>query len=274
MLLRRTSGAEVKEKHIVICADDFGLNSEIDAAVLQLAQQRRLSATSCLVQGPSFASGAQAVRASGLQLGLHLNFTESLGNPGLYLPVSTLIIRSWLGQLDARQLREQIARQLDRFEALVGSPPDFVDGHQHVHQFPQIRRLLLDELHARYAGALPWLRCTHAGRSAGMSARLRVKAHLIQALGSTAFAKRARGMGFPMNRSFLGVYDFQGGQAAYRRLLQNWLMQARDGDLIMCHPAGHALAQDSLGAQRLAEFDVLRSNAMGDWLQEYRLTLV
>lgn len=257
-----------------MCADDFGQNPAIDDAILQLARQRRLSATSCLVQGPSFASGVHAVRTSGLQLGLHLNFTDSLGNPGVYLPVSTLILRSWLRQLDARQLHEQIVRQLDRFEDIVGRPPDFVDGHQHVHQFPQIRRLLLGELQGRYAGALPWLRYTHAGCLAGVPAGLRLKARLIQTLGSRAFAKRARDMAFPMNRNFLGVYDFQGGQAAYGRLLQNWLMQARDGDLIMCHPASEALAQDSLGAQRLAEFDVLRSDAMGDWLRECRLTLV
>lgn len=266
--------AEVEEKRIVICADDFGLNPAIDTAILQLAQQRRLSATSCLVDGPSFASGVHGVRASGLQLGLHLNFTDALGAPGVYLPVSTLIIRSWLGRLDPGQLREQIVRQLDCFEAMVGRPPDFVDGHQHVHQFPQIRSLLLDELQGRYAGALPWLRYTHAGRLAGLTLGLRAKAHLIQALGSRSFAKQAHDMAFPMNRDFLGVYDFQGGQTAYCRLLQNWLMQARNGDLIMCHPASQALAQDSLGVQRLAEFDVLRSHAVGDWLQEYRLTLV
>ena len=265
--------AEVEEKRIVICADDFGLNPAVDDGILQLAQQRRLSATSCLVQGPSFAAGVNAVRTSGLQLGLHLNFTESLGCPGLYLPVSALIVRSWLRQLDPRQLREQIVRQLDCFETMVGRPPDFVDGHQHIHQFPQIRSLLLDELHTRYAGALPWLRYTHAGNLTGLSTGLRIKAHIIQALGAGAFAQRARRRAFPLNRRFLGVYDFQGGQAVYLRLLQNWLAHAGDGDLIMCHPASQALADEALGAQRLAEFDVLRSDAMAGWLQEYGLVL-
>lgn len=266
--------AEVRKKRIVICADDFGMNPAIDAAILQLARQGRLNATSCLVEGPSFAAGAQAVRASGLQLGLHLNFTESLGRPGLYLPVSALIQHSWLRRLNPGQLREQITRQLDGFETMVGQPPDFVDGHQHIHQFPQIRSLLLQELEARYVGGgLPWLRSTRTGRLAGLPVNLRIKALIIQMLGAGAFARQARHKDFPMNRAFLGVYDFQGGQAVYGKLLQNWLAQAQDGDLIMCHPASQALPGDGLGTQRQAEFDVLRSNAMGNWLRQYGLTL-
>lgn len=265
--------AEVEKKRIVICADDFGLNPAVDDGILELAERRRLNATSCLVQGPSFAAGVSAVRASGLQLGLHLNFTESLGCSGLYLPVSTLILRSWLRQLDYRQLREQIVRQLDCFEAMVGRPPDFVDGHQHIHQFPQIRSLLLDELHTRYAGALPWLRYTRAGKLSGLSSGLRIKAHIIQVLGARAFAQEARRRAFPLNRRFLGIYDFQGGQVVYRRLLQNWLAHAGDGDLIMCHPASQVFADEALGSQRLAEFSVLRSDALAGWMQEYGLVL-
>src|SRR3546814_13291267 len=71
--------------------------------------------------GPSFAASAPALAANpGLQAGLHLNFTESLGQPGLYLPVSVLIARTWLRRLNPKQLQEQIARQLDGFENVMG----------------------------------------------------------------------------------------------------------------------------------------------------------
>jgi hypothetical protein len=88
-------------------------------------------------------------------------------------------------------------------------------------------------------------------------------------LGAQAFSRLARRTGFDINRRFLGVYDFQGGAEGYRRLLQAWLAQARDGDLIMCHPARQALPGDGLGAQRRAEFDVLSSGETGAWLQQY-----
>src|SRR3546814_8326622 len=73
------------------------------------------------MDGVSFSRNAKALDLSGLQIGLHLNFTERL-NPDrdptmLYLPVSVLIARSYLRQLNETGVRRQIVRQLDRFEA-------------------------------------------------------------------------------------------------------------------------------------------------------------
>jgi predicted glycoside hydrolase/deacetylase ChbG (UPF0249 family) len=264
---------EGDKKRIVLCADDFGMNPAIDEGILKLAQLGRLSATSCLVEGPSFASGVDALRQSGLQLGLHLNFTESLGQPGLYMPVSSLIRQAYMRRLDRVTLASQVQRQLDRYESLLGGPPDFVDGHQHVHQLPQIRSVLLAELGKRYASSPPWLRNTRAGSLKGMPVNVRAKAAIIEHLGSRPFARAARRKAFGLNRAFLGVYDFAGGQGAYQQWMALWLAAARDGDLIMCHPAARAMPEDGLGPQRRAEFDVLQSGAMGDYLDQFRLTL-
>jgi predicted glycoside hydrolase/deacetylase ChbG (UPF0249 family) len=271
---RRERVAEIEQKRIVVCADDFGMNRAIDAGILELGGSGRLNATSCLALGPSFAASASALRAcSGMQAGLHLNFTESLDQAGLYLPVSTLIVRSWTRRLHPGRIKDQIGRQLDRYEDLMGRRPDFVDGHQHVHQFPQIRGELLAELERRYAGARPWLRYTRSAALSGMPAGLRMKARIIETLGARCFGRMARKRGFALNRRFLGVYDFQGGEAVYAGLLQQWLRLARDGDAIMCHPASQALAGDGLGVQRLAEFRVLGSASMAAWLKEYRISL-
>jgi predicted glycoside hydrolase/deacetylase ChbG (UPF0249 family) len=63
---------------IVFCADDFGLESGVDQAIISLAQQGRISATGCLVQAPNFGQSAQALRGLPIDLGLHLNLTERL----------------------------------------------------------------------------------------------------------------------------------------------------------------------------------------------------
>src|SRR5690606_39317197 len=97
-------------KHIVICADDFGIDPAADEAILRLAELGRLNATSCLAEGPGFAGHASALRASGLQLGLHLNFTESIGGTVVHMPVSALILKAWLRRLPTAQVDAQIVR--------------------------------------------------------------------------------------------------------------------------------------------------------------------
>jgi chitin disaccharide deacetylase len=274
---------KVKQKHIVICADDFGMDSGIDSGILRLAQLKRLSAASCLVEGSSFRENAAALNESGLQLGLHLNFTEPMGMSGLYLPVSSLIARAYLRRLDGAGVHRQIGRQLDLFETVLGRAPDFVDGHQHVHQLPQIRQALFDELTRRYspqspaaasaAQACPWLRHTRAGSQAGVPMRLRLKARIIQLLGSRALAQLAGSGGFSMNAGLLGVYDFRGGVLNYQTLLKLWLEHAVDGDEIMCHPAARAVDGDALGEQRVAEFNVLAGERTGQWFHDYGIAL-
>jgi len=262
-------------KCIVVCADDFGMHSGIDVAVLRLAEMGRVSATSCLVDGASFAHHARALGASGLQIGLHLNFTERLDSDvdpqALYAPVSTLIARSYLRQLDCDRVRRQIARQLDRFEAVLGCRPDFIDGHQHVHQLPQIRQCLMAELAHRYRNKLLWIRNTRMGRL-GMTGSFRYKAGVIQALGSSAMARLAREARFAVNQDFLGVYDFQGGRAAYGRLLKMWFGAAGGASVLMCHPCDRP-ARGVLGEQRVAEFDVLADGSTAGWLEEYGLSV-
>ena len=69
------------------------------------------------------------------------------------------------------------------------------------------------------------------------------------------------------------MYDFQGGQQVYAALLQQWFKHARDGDVIMCHPAADAYPTDGLGPQRVAEFQVLQSAVVGEWMQQYGVVL-
>lgn len=264
---------------IMICADDFGMSVAIDAGILELAGMGRLSATSCLSQGPAFAASAKALQiacaqARGFQAGLHLNFTEALGAEGLFHSLPSLIMAAWSRQLDMQTVRRQIVHQLELFEAGMGRAPDFVDGHQHVHQFPQIRTALLEELDRRYGAKRPWLRSTRAGSMAGLPARLRLKAAVVDRLGSRALARAAHAAGYSMNRRFLGVYDFKGGPDGYAALLRQWLSNAVDGDLIMCHPAASRFGDGSLAEQRHAEYRTLASPLMGKLMQHCGIVLV
>lgn len=254
-------------RRIVVCADDFGMNQTVNVGILALAQAGRLSATSCLVDGPACEADMPALLASGLQIGLHLNFTEALGQPDLCLPLRGLMIAAYGRRLPLAALRQSIERQLDCFEAMTaGRAPHYIDGHQHVHQLPQIRSVLVEVLARRYGDDKPWLRYTGNPRVAGLPWRLRAKAQIIAGLGSEALRRLAGAQGFSMNPGFMGVYDFQGGADVYLNWMARWLEQCRSGDVLMCHPARGLDRSEALAAQREAEFEVLGGQALADLL--------
>jgi predicted glycoside hydrolase/deacetylase ChbG (UPF0249 family) len=248
------------------------MNTQIDDGILALARMRRLSAVGCLTHAPAFAHDGPRLRDLPVDAGLHLNFTEALGQPGLYVPLGQLIACTYARLLDSGRLLRQIERQLDAFEAVMGKAPDFIDGHQHVHQLPQIRTALLDVIARRYADKAPWLRCTAPGSLQGLPRGLRFKAQVIGALGSRSLTRAAAGAGLRTNRRLLGVYDFQGGAQVYTSLLSVWLNNAHDGDLLMCHPAAHG-SSDAMAAQRAAEYQVLSRAGLAEWLLRNRLRI-
>lgn len=261
-------------RRIVVCADDFGMNEAINDGVLSLARAQRLSAVGCLALATAFRRDAARLRELDVDAGLHLNFTEALGEPGLYLPLPRLIACAYARMLDSGRVMRQIERQLDAFESAMGRAPDFIDGHQHVHQLPQIRQALFAVLARRYPGQGPWLRYTAPGCLDGVPTPLRRKARIIAALGSAAFARAAAQAGLRTNRRFLGVYDFQGGAQAYDDLLKLWLRNSCDGDLLMCHPAMPAGGRQGMDAQRGAEYQVLSRPGLDEWMSSIGLRIV
>lgn len=258
-----------RKKHIVMCADDFGMNEHVNRAVLELAAARRLSATSCLTQGAAWPSGAGRLRALDIDVGLHINFTEALDSDNhFHRPLSRLMLNAWLRHLDVAMLVRTIERQCDAFEQHMLREPDFFDGHQHVHQFPQIRDALVEVLVRRYDCDDVWVRST-AMRHASLKSGLQLKARLIALLGSAALCRRLRHAGFPFNADFAGVYDFTGGAARFARNMDGWLTAVEDGALIMCHPAQASDPHDTLGEQRVAEYGFLKGEAFGALLRRH-----
>ena len=259
---------------IAVCADDFGLEAGVDQAIVALAKLGRISATGCLVQATNFAQSARALKGLPIDLGLHLNLTEPLGQTGLRLPLGQLLWRTYSGLIAKQAVAEQIETQLDLFEKHVSQVPDFIDGHLHVHQFPVVRDLLLQAIHRRYAHQLPWIRDTRAAR---MSAQLpfmqRLKAQMIGALGAASLIRQAQQLGIQSNRGFAGVYDFDRPHPAYETMLDAWLGQAASHMLLMVHPATQASSALAFGVDRIEEYCVLSSVAFAARLQHSNLQI-
>lgn len=256
-------------KPLIVTADDYAMSAAIDEGILALIEAGRVSATSCMALSPRWADAARlltpAVRAR-CHLGLHLDLTEFAARP---VSLGRLILLACGRLLNEAALRQAIDEQLERFEAALGQPPDYVDGHQHVHQLPQVRDALMAVLSRRHpTGATrPWLRISDAGVAQGWKGRL------IAALGSAPLRTLARQQGFATTDRLLGVYGFEGGPERYLDRLSGWLPHAQGATALMCHPASRLDPADPLGAARFAEYTVLRGAGFARLLQREQLAL-
>jgi chitin disaccharide deacetylase len=247
---------------LTLCADDFGLSKAVNEAILDLAARGRLNATTLMVDGPEAASGVAALdRTGNVALGLHVVLSgeptplkSALAPAGRLPHVDALTARAFLGRLPLAAIEAEIERQYDRFEELAGRPPDFVDGHQHVHVLPRIRGLFLRIARRRAPGA--WLR-TCEDRLGAIRRRgvYRWKAARSAFL-SRGLSAQAAGLGLGTNHGFAGLYDFR-ARRDYGRLFGRWLAAPGRAHLIICHPAAPDPA-DELGEARAREYAFLR----------------
>jgi predicted glycoside hydrolase/deacetylase ChbG (UPF0249 family) len=261
-------------KPLVVCADDFGIEPGVDAAIVDLAQSGRLSATGCLVTAIRFPKAASLLSGLPIDIGLHLNFTEFLGLPGFYAPLGKLIALSYSRRISRSQVRGQINTQLDLFERHVKRVPDFVDGHLHVHQFPVIREELLGALTERFGRKMPWLRDTQPTQmSRALPFMQRFKAHVIGALGARSLVQQATRVGAIVNDGFMGAYDFSRPHPPYLVMLAEWLKHARINSVLMTHPAQSASENLAFGRDRIEEYRVLGSEDFIALLEINQLTI-
>ena len=256
-------------KSVIVNADDIGLHPAIDDAVLRLAEQGAISSAGVMtLQSPDRAT-LQALQTMGVDCGLHLDLTTARaaarldGRPGL----KPLMLSAWSRQLDSTRLRQLINDQLDAFEAIAGQPPRFVDGHEHVHQFPVVRDVLLSIISARYAQHGVCIRNTSSRQWRG------VKSEIIARLGASRLSRLAQQHGFAMNSDFAGVYGLN-ADAPLLRLWSQWLASLpAHGGIVVCHPATAVIPDDSHAQARLVEFQLMGSSDWKDLLVQLGITV-
>jgi predicted glycoside hydrolase/deacetylase ChbG (UPF0249 family) len=239
-------GAMRSLRRICLCADDYGLSLSVNTAIRDLVTRGRLNATSVLVAAPSFCR-SEAVALSMLNavaprvaIGLHVTLTAPFrplskdfkpAGEQAFLPLPTTFLYGMLNRFDDGALRGEMTLQMQAFCDSFGRVPDFVDGHHHVHLFPQIAPTLLDVVRATAPAA--WVR--QCGRTAPLAARLGDRKGLFLDLLSYQFRRRAAARGLRTNPGFAGTYDFA-DEADFATLFPRFLEGLPDGGVVMCHP--------------------------------------
>jgi chitin disaccharide deacetylase len=272
-------------RQIWLCADDYGISPSVNDGIRQLIERGRLNATSVMVAAPSIGDdeaqelallNAHEKRAL---LGLHVTLTApfkplSQGfaplRDGAFLPLGEMMRAAVARRLQPELLAIEIAAQLSAFVETFGRLPDFVDGHQHVHLFPQIRDAFLKVV----AETAPNVWVRQCGRANSLR-RLHDRKALILDVLSMAFRRRAARLGIATNPAFAGSYDFT-PNANFAKIFPRFLEGLPSGGLVMCHPGfvDDALKSlDSLTALREHEFAYFNSDAFPKVLATHHVQL-
>jgi predicted glycoside hydrolase/deacetylase ChbG (UPF0249 family) len=233
-------------RRIWLCADDYGLSPGVNRAIRELIARGRLNATSVMVVGPAVdrdeITALQAAAASSRRcaIGLHATLTAPFRpltmhfrptDGGMFLTYTKLLRAGLLHRLDPEMIHGELIVQLSAFSEMFGRMPDFVDGHQHVQLFPQVRDAFLTAVKAVAPNA--WVR--QSGRTQALARRLRRPKALVLDFLSTQFRRRAVRAGVAFNPGFAGAYDFS-KPSDFGNLMREFLDELPQDGLIMCHP--------------------------------------
>jgi predicted glycoside hydrolase/deacetylase ChbG (UPF0249 family) len=257
-------------RHIWLCADDYGISPGVNRGIRELIAQGRLNATSVMTVGPAIgrdevaALTAAATGRPGCAIGLHATLTAPFRpltmhfqpvDGGLFLPFPKLLRAGLLRRLDPEIIHAELMVQFATFGELFGRAPDFVDGHQHAHLFPQARDAFLAAV--KEAAPNAWVR--QCGRALPLTQRLGAPKAMVLDLLSAQFRKLAARAGVPFNASFAGAYDFS-RQSDFGALMATFLEGLPANSLVMCHPGfvdETLVSLDPLTTQREREYAFL-----------------
>lgn len=137
---------------VIFNADDFGIHTEVNHAVVEAYETGVLTSTSLLATGPAYDEAVAFAKAHpGLGIGIHLCLVGSL--PTVLGPkeVPTLVDgqglvpesyaqfmkKSLLGEVDYTQVYRELDAQMEKIMA-EGLNITHVDSHQHLHMLPKV----------------------------------------------------------------------------------------------------------------------------------------
>ncbi len=145
-------------KRLIINADDLGADEGRNEGILEAIRAGMVTSASILPNGPGLAHALRGIRAGGFEkvsFGVHLNLTEGrplaeglscLAGPDGSFRGKAHAHRLFLKTGDAALQSEiaiEAALQIDRLlDAAIGI--SHVDGHQHVHVFPAVLRMVAE----------------------------------------------------------------------------------------------------------------------------------
>ena len=124
----------MSELGLIVNADDFGRSHGINRGVIRAHEGGIVTSATLMVRWPAAEDAGAYARRGTLGVGLHFDLGEWEYADGEWRPLYE-VLEGEASDAIAGELRNQ----LERFERLVGRPPDHLDSHQHVHRDEPVR---------------------------------------------------------------------------------------------------------------------------------------
>ncbi|MBI4125433.1 MAG: ChbG/HpnK family deacetylase [Deltaproteobacteria bacterium] len=134
-------------KQLVVNADDFGLCSEVNRAVIQANQQGILTAASLMIAAPAAKEAVALAKANPkLKVGLHFICVDGFGLLSQKPFSSNLIwagVRYFFSPAWRRRLKEELTAQMEAYLE-TGLVCDHLNAHNHFHLHPVVRKIVMN----------------------------------------------------------------------------------------------------------------------------------
>ena len=147
-------------RQLIVNADDFGLTSGVNRAIVETHRDGIVSSTTLMANGAAFNEAVEAARAlPNLSVGCHVVLADGapVSSPGavdtllairsaepekFFASLSAFAARATLGGFDREQLVTEITAQIRKIQA-TGLEVTHLDSHKHAHIFPEILTAML-----------------------------------------------------------------------------------------------------------------------------------
>jgi predicted glycoside hydrolase/deacetylase ChbG (UPF0249 family) len=128
----------MSERVLIVNADDFGRSPGVNQGVIRAHEHGVVTSATLMVRWPAAVEAAAYARRSSLRVGLHLDLGEWEYRDGEWYTRYQVLVPE-----TEDSVAQELNRQLEQLERLIGRPPTHLDSHQHVHRDEPARSALL-----------------------------------------------------------------------------------------------------------------------------------
>ena len=211
------------------------------------------------------------------------NNSGLVNEQGMLLSFNHLMINAYRKKINYESLNKEIQAQLNLFIELMGYPPDYIDGHEHVQQLPIIRNAVVgiaETLSKNYLKNNFYVRIAKLPRSWLITKgivylRKFIISNFIIGLPGEATASLLDQKKISHNRFLLGYYDYK--TVPFENIFRGYLtLKPLARDIFFCHPGyidQKLRERDSVVDSRVDTIKFLKSPQYLEMMENFGINL-